>query len=190
MQQFLLLRIGSHRGTDAVHHAPDGRTAHSQVAGDLIGAGRFLRVEHQREHEKPVAQADMRAVEQRADRHREGAATIPALPARHIPVAAGMAARADATAVGAMRLAGPAHLFQMLNRLLLGLKGLEDFEDIHRAPRSDAHNLLESRHSVKSKSVPFRNFIVRENEIRAAIAALDIGCRRSRHEGSFHRALF
>src|SRR5665213_37911 len=46
MQEPRLIGIGSHRSANSVHHRPYGWTAHTQIASDLIGAGRLLRIEH------------------------------------------------------------------------------------------------------------------------------------------------
>ena len=73
----------------------------------------------------------MRPVKDRSDRYGKGARAIPALPTLSFAVPAGMTPDMYAFAVWTNWAPAPAGLFQMLNRLLLSLKRLEEFEDVH-----------------------------------------------------------
>ena len=168
VQQFLLIWIGGHRGTDPMHHAPHGRAAHAQVTGDLIGAGRFLGVEHQREDQEPSAKRDMRAVKEGANRYREGAGAIAALPTRPASIAAGMAANVLALAIWTHWPTMPANTLKIFDCLFLGLEGLEDFNNVHKLkmPLSTDKSIIAlDGYFVKSKSVHFRNILHRRNAV-------------------------
>lgn len=75
----------------------------------------------------------MCAVEDRANHGAERPMTIPALPARCFAVSAGVPAYRLTLAVGTNGPPLPAHLFEILDSLLLGLEGLEDLNDVHSA---------------------------------------------------------
>jgi len=73
----------------------------------------------------------MSAVENRADGDREGASAIAALPALITAIAARVTADVFALAIRANRMAMPTRLFKVVNRLFVGLEGLEKFQDVH-----------------------------------------------------------
>jgi len=73
----------------------------------------------------------MSAVKDRADRHGKGALTCPALPTLHRPIPAGMTTHILAVAIGAKRATAPSHRFEVFYRLFLGLKSLENLDDVH-----------------------------------------------------------
>jgi hypothetical protein len=56
---------------------------------------------------------------------------VAALPASHIPIAAGVTAYFVAAAIGANWLAMPANFLQIFDGLILSLKCLKEFDDIH-----------------------------------------------------------
>jgi hypothetical protein len=73
----------------------------------------------------------MSAVEDRADSNREGAGAIATLPALSTAIAACVPTYIPALAIRANRVSMPPRLFKMVNRLFIGLEGLEKFENVH-----------------------------------------------------------
>jgi hypothetical protein len=70
-------------------------------------------------------------VKDRSNRDGECPVTIPALPAHGWAVTAGVTTDLVAFTIGAHGMSFPADAFKVINGFLLGLKGLEDFENVH-----------------------------------------------------------
>jgi DNA methylase len=98
----------------------------------------------------------MSAVEYCTDGHREGFITIAALPALISPVAARMPADVIALAIRAYWMPMPSGFFKVVDRLFVGLKGLEEVKDVHGAPFCSMRYRTSILAFVKSKSEPFR----------------------------------
>lgn len=73
----------------------------------------------------------MRAVEDRANSNSERASAVAALPPLITTVATDMPPYVFALAIRANWVPVPPRLFKMVNRLFVGLEGLEKFEDVH-----------------------------------------------------------
>lgn len=106
------LAVIGKRGANPVHHAPDRRAAHFEVAGGLHCRQPFFRIEHQRNKKEPSLQIDMRVVKDGPDRRRKAAFTRPAL--KPVGLAAlGLSRDRISPALGAGRAIRPSHMFQM-----------------------------------------------------------------------------
>ncbi len=131
VQQGRLLRVVGHRHANPVHHAPNRWPAHPEIAGDLVGTGGLLSVQHQGDAQEPVSQGNMGPVEYRPDRHGEGSGALLALPPGSRAVAAGVLADPLAVAVGADGPPAPADGFEVGDGLCLGLEGVENLNNCH-----------------------------------------------------------
>ena len=95
----------------------------------------------------------MGAVEDGADRSRESACALLALPPLPVPVARGMTRDFLGLAVGAHHLPVPPHLLKVGNGLLLGLEAIEDFDNRHGLTLFLGTTIGRPDVFVKSKSV-------------------------------------
>src|SRR3990167_10201 len=108
-----------HHAANAVHHRPDSRAAHFQIASGLHRSQSLFRVQHERDQQKPPLQIDVRIVKDGSDRCAERPIAGPALQAIR-PRGFVVPRNAVSAAVDACEPFGPSDLFKMGYRRLFG----------------------------------------------------------------------
>src|SRR3990167_974237 len=145
------LAVIDQRTPDTVHHRPHGRAAHLQIARRLHGAEALLGVEHQRNQQKPALQVDMRVVEYGSDRCGKRPLAGPALKPVGLALLC-LSRDGIGTARRTVRPAGPAHLFKMGDRRLLGGEAPVDFDDAAHGSFSIFKPVRASRSRMASRT--------------------------------------
>jgi hypothetical protein len=112
----------AHGLADAVRHEPSGLVGYVKHAVQLMRTHAFLGRGHQMERQNPLVQRDVRALKQRADRHRELLAAVAAVERPSSIALAFKALHVGRAAVRAPRTIGPAQLFQMLAGVVFVVK--------------------------------------------------------------------
>lgn len=121
------LAIVHQRGPDTVHHRPNRRPPHFEIARGLHRAQALLGIQHERDKQKPALKVDMRVVEDGPHGRAETLVAGPALPTRaaRLIVSRGCF-RAAIRASGAF---APPHLFKMGCSRFRRRKAAVDFND-------------------------------------------------------------
>lgn len=120
-------RTLTHRLSDAVNHVPAAFLADLQFPLHLERAKRFLGVQHNEDRDKPLPQANVRLVEDRASRGREAIATLKASPL----LAGRQFTHLIARATGALNAVWPANLHKMTTARFVVGKLFEQLNQVH-----------------------------------------------------------